>query len=154
MILETVRLTVVWHRTLQSCMVWLMINKCKLIIKAAWIKLSFCCSFSSVLGRLLPSKMSALPGSCLTTSLVQVALATMHMELLSVPSQSSTVLQLQSSHYFILVFVWHTTVQMKLQNTDHVHTLQDTIILLLLTMSSIFSCQVMRHYLMSSCVGH
>ena len=45
--------------------------------------------------------MSALPGSSLTTNLAQAAHVFVHMELLSVLSQT---VQVQSLHYYILDF--------------------------------------------------
>ena len=117
-------------------------------IRAAWEKYSFSgSSFSSVSQsrrRLLSNKMSALPGSSLITDQPLDVLARVLFLLSSV---------VQTPHCSVLATVWPTTVKLKLQSLDHVHTLHTTI-LLLLTMSSIFSCQVMHLCLMSLCVDH
>ena len=117
-------------------------------IRAAWEKYSFSgSSFSSVSQsrrRLLSNKMAALPGSSLITDQPLDALARVLFLLSSV---------VQTPHCSVLATVWPTTVKLKLQNLDHAHTLHTTI-LLLLTMSSIFSYQVMYLCLMISCVDH
>ena len=107
---------------------------------------SSCWSFCSVSqSSLLPNEMPALPGSSLTTHLTLDALAT------GIIQRSCVV---QTFHSFVLASVWPTTIELGLLNMELVHTLHTTILLLLLVMSSLFKCQVMCPYSMSSCVGH
>ena len=95
--------------------------------------------------RLLPNKMSVLPGSSLTMGQSLDALALIHIKLSNV---------VQTSLYYSLATVWPTTAQLGLLNMDLVHILDTTIILSLLSGSGILSCRVMCPYWMSSCVGH
>ena len=110
--------------------------------RATWKQFVLSCSFfcSVFPSRGPPSKMSALPGSSLTTHPALDALAMVLVKISSV---------VWTSHYSILATVWPTTDQLKLQHLDVVHTLHSILPLL-----TIFSYQKMCRYLMSLCVGH
>ena len=129
--------------------VWTLVVRC-MYLQQVWLckvmKVISCflSSFCLILLLLLLLLLSVLPGSFLTTDLALDALARV-LQLL--PSVRKTL------HYSTLVIVQPTTVQVKKQIMDHVHTLHTTI-LLLLTMSSTFNCQRIHPYLMSSCVVH
>ena len=91
-------------------------------MKANWLFM-FIFLFRLTEQTILPNKISALPGLSLTTHLALDALATVYIQMCGV---------VQTTHYCIWETVWPTTVQVKLQQLDHVHTVHTSVNYILL----------------------